>query len=110
LRAKNDRERLLSQIEKMQAEIDRLADDNKNLATRLAAHEPKESDQDKADGPASERSVWWYVGGGVLAAIVLGAGAFVGTRLLNEKSDADSPPDDQPPASGEREPTEGAGS
>jgi proteasome lid subunit RPN8/RPN11 len=104
-----EQERLKSAIGELDAQVVKVTNDNTRLAADLKALQPKPADDDKVEGDeTATRSVWWYIGGGVLAAIVLGAGAFVGTRLLQEKSDSESPPDEnsqQPATTDHRPPT-----
>jgi proteasome lid subunit RPN8/RPN11 len=103
-KAASEQERLQNTIASLRTSIDRLTGEREKLTAKLEIYEPKVVDKDKSPdqpaGEASERSVWWYVGGGVLAAVILGTGVWFGGRLLNEKNEnKDIPPDEPGPPS-----------
>lgn len=93
-----ERERLNNQIGVLETKLDSLTKDKERLLARIDVLDPPKTtktDEGEKAGEASGNSLWWYIGGGVAAAIVLVAGALVGGRLLGDKpsEETESKPD-----------------
>lgn len=94
-----ERERLNNQIGVLETKLDSLTKDKERLLARINVLDPpktaKTDEGDAKEGEASDNSLWWYIGGGVLAAVVLVAGAIAGGRMLGDKpsEETESKPD-----------------
>jgi proteasome lid subunit RPN8/RPN11 len=97
------RDRTAKELADLQTSYEKLATKKKSLEERLAVLEPKKVPADKEAGDApAEVSVWWYVGGGVLAALLL-VGSIWGWKLWADKEgEATETSDRKPPEGTER--------
>jgi hypothetical protein len=97
--AKRDQEDSDKRIKALEADKKKLADSLKSTQDKLAVYEPpKKAEGDKADetaGNGETISIWWWVGGGVLAAVALVAGVWwMGERLNKNEGESTESPDD----------------
>jgi proteasome lid subunit RPN8/RPN11 len=75
--------KLQGRIDKLTEKNERLLASNDKLTTELAVYQKTEEGAE-GDG-AAKTSLWWYIGGGIAAALVLAVGAVVGGKLWLEK-------------------------
>jgi proteasome lid subunit RPN8/RPN11 len=78
---------------------ERLLATNDKLTTELAAF--RKTENAAAGDEAAKTSIWWYIGGGIAAALVLAVGAVVGGKLWldkpeDETADAEDAPNKEP--------------
>ncbi|MCI0360662.1 MAG: hypothetical protein L0211_19470 [Planctomycetaceae bacterium] len=90
LKAESQRDNLKIQVEDLTSKLAAARKENDAL---IAKYERKPlapvagSDEKTAGGPGF--SIWWYVGGSILAAVILVAGVWWGGRLLSDKNEID---------------------
>ena len=88
-----DEKRMKQDIEDLEADKEKLQGQLKKTKDELAAYLPKKADGKAADGAlwGGVSRMWWWIGGGVLAAIALVAGVWlVGGRSSGEENEAQS--------------------
>jgi proteasome lid subunit RPN8/RPN11 len=84
-KAENERERLKAQVDDLNKQLVTVVEKNELLAARIEKYEPTKKDGDQTAGAGGDRSIWWYVGGGILAAVIVVAGVWFGGKLWAER-------------------------
>jgi hypothetical protein len=92
-----EKERLNRQIGDLETRLDKRVKENEALALRLEKYEPAKP-ADEAAETANRWSIWWYVGGGLVAAVILGAGVWWGSKMWQEGQPMDEPESPREPA------------